>query len=163
MRSTLRWRAPVLESLADVQQGVRSNLEHRYVRGVERPHELPRAQRQVRMVRAGRVCYLDNLYPAWLAGVELDGLVAHPPGERWRDFRRDNAGAADGVITLRYGWADVTGRPCEVAGQIAEVLSRRGWTGSARACGPECAARGVGAGRGVGARPGVGADGVRAG
>ena len=131
----------MLDALEDVEQGVRSNLEYRYVRGVERPHGLPRARRQVRVVRSGRVCYLDNLYDEFLVGVELDGLVAHPPGERWRDFRRDNAGAADGIVTLRYGWADVTGRPCEVAGQVAAVLRRSGWPGTARACGPSCASR----------------------
>ena len=143
-RSTLRWRKAMLDALGDVEQGVRSNLEYRYVRGVERPHGLPRAQRQVRVMRSGRVCYLDDLYAAYAVGVELDGLVAHPPGERWRDFRRDNAGAADGIITLRYGWADVTGRPCEVAGQVAAVLRQRGWAGGARACGPSCAAADAG-------------------
>ncbi len=140
MRGTLRWRAAVLESLMDVEQGVRSNLEHRYIRDVERAHGLPRARRQVRVGRDGRVCYLDGLYGEGLVGLELDGLVAHPPGERWRDFRRDNAGAADGIVTLRYGWADVTGRPCEVAGQVAAVLRWRGWAGQVRACGPTCAA-----------------------
>jgi hypothetical protein len=140
-RVNLRWRAMILESLEDVGLGVRSNLEFRYVRGVERAHGLPEAGRQVRVVRSGRPCYLDNFYAEWLVGVELDGLVAHPPGERWRDFRRDNAGAADGIMTLRYGWADVTGRPCGVAGQVAAVLRRRGWAGGARACGPLCAAR----------------------
>jgi hypothetical protein len=140
-RSKLRWRGAMLDALEDVKQGVRSNLEYRYVRGVERAHGLPTARRQVRVVRCGRPCYLDNFYAEWLVGVELDGLVAHPPGERWRDFQRDNAGAADGIMTLRYGWADVTGRPCEVAGQVAAVLRRRGWAGSAQACGPACAAR----------------------
>ncbi len=140
-RSKLRWRGAMLDALDDVELGVRSNLEFRYIRGVERVHGLPEAGRQVRVVRSGRPCYLDNFYAEWLVGVELDGLVAHPPGERWRDFRRDNAGAADGIITLRYGWADVTGRPCEVAGQVAAVLRRRGWAGGARACGPLCAAR----------------------
>jgi hypothetical protein len=141
-RGNLRWRAEVIDALGDVEQGVRSNLEYRYVRDVERAHRLPRAERQVRVVRGGRVCYLDNLYPECLVGVELDGLVAHPPGERWRDFRRDNAGVADGIVTLRYGWADVTGRPCEVAGQVAAVLRRRGWAGRALACGPSCAGPG---------------------
>ena len=70
---------------------------------MERAHGLPAARRQVRVVRSGRPCYLDDFYADWLGGVELDGLVAHPPGERWRDFRRDNAGVADGIVTLRYG------------------------------------------------------------
>lgn len=136
----LRWRAAVLEALEDVGRGVRSNLEYRYVRDVERAHGLPRAGRQVRVVRGGRVCYLDNLYGEVQVGVELDGVVAHPPGERWRDFQRDNAGVVDGIVTLRYGWADVSGRPCEVAGQVAAVLRGRGWAGYARPCGPSCAA-----------------------
>ena len=140
-RDNVRWRTAMLDALDDVERGVRSNLEFRYVRGVERAHGLPEAGRQVRVMRSGRPCYLDNFYAEWLVGVELDGLVAHPPGERWRDFRRDNAGAADGIMTLRYGWADVTGRPCQVAGQVAAVLRRRGWAGGARACGPLCEAR----------------------
>jgi Transcriptional regulator, AbiEi antitoxin len=139
-RDNVRWRRAMLDALDDVEQGVRSNLEFRYVRGVERPHGLPKAQRQVQVVRSGRVHYLDNLYGAYSVGVELDGLVAHPPGERWRDFRRDNSGAADGIITLRYGWSDVTGRPCAVADQVGAVLGRRGWAGSVRPCGPSCAA-----------------------
>ncbi len=142
-RDNLRWRGPILEALEDVGRGVRSNLEYRYVRDVERAHGLPRAGRQVRVVRGGRVCYLDNLYGESQVGVELDGVVAHPPGERWRDFRRDNAGVVDGIVTLRYGWADVTGRPCEVAGQVAAVLRGRGWAGSARPCGPSCTAPGA--------------------
>ena len=140
-RGNLRWRAAIVDALTDAEQGVQSNLEFRYVREVERPHGLPRAQRQVRVVRSGRTCYLDNLYAAYAVGVELDGLVAHPPGERWRDFRRDNAGVADGITTLRYGWADVTGRPCEVASQVAAVLRQRGWAGAARVCGSTCDAR----------------------
>jgi hypothetical protein len=140
-RSKMRWRADLLGSLDMVDDGVRSNLEHRYVRDVERPHGLPRAVRQARVVRYGKTCYLDNLYEAYLLCIELDGLAAHPPGERWRDFRRDNAGAVDGIITLRYGWSDVTGAPCEVAGQVAAVLRQRGWTGATRRCGPTCRAR----------------------
>ncbi len=87
----------------------------------------------------GSVTWTTSMGRARL-GVELDGVVAHPPGERWRDFRRDNAGVVDGIVTLRYGWADVTGRPCEVAGQVAAVLRGRGWAGSVRPCGPSCAA-----------------------
>ena len=72
--------------------------------------------------------------------VELDGRVAHPGEARWRDIHRDNASAAAGMITLRYNWADITSDPCRVAGEIAVVLRRRGWTGRIRACGPACTA-----------------------
>jgi hypothetical protein len=140
-RPAMHWRAELLGSLDMVRDGVRSSLEHRYVRDVERPHGLPRAVRQARVVRYGKPCYLDNLYEDCLVCVELDGLAAHPPGERWRDFRRDNAGAVDGIITLRYGWSDVTGSPCEVAAQVAAVLRQRGWTGVPGRCGPACRTR----------------------
>jgi len=135
----MRWRRELTACLDDAEAGVRSNLEHRYVLAVERPHGLPRAERQARVVRAGRVAYLDNLYRQYRAGVELDGRAAHPVGERWRDYRRDNAGATDGIITLRYGWSDVTGQPCQVAAQVAAVLAQRGWSGPGRRCGSGCA------------------------
>lgn len=137
-RPRMRWRTELTLCLDDAEDGACSNLEYRYVRDVERPHGLPRAVRQVRVLRYGRPCYLDNLYEDTLVCVELDGRVAHPQGERFRDFRRDNAGAADGILTLRYGWADVSGTPCQVAAQVTAVLRHRGWTGATRRCGPGC-------------------------
>jgi hypothetical protein len=137
-RPKMRWRAEMAACLDDVDGGIRSNLEHRYVRDVECPHGLPRAVRQARVIRQGRVSYLDNLYEDYLICVELDGRTAHPSGERWRDCRRDNAGAVDGIITLRYGWSDVTGQPCQVAVQVAGVLRRRGWQGTGQRCGLRC-------------------------
>jgi hypothetical protein len=139
-RSRLRWRAQLLAALGPDLDGVHSGLEYRYLRDVERAHGLPRAARQVRARRDARVEYRDALYQAFGVVVELDGQVAHPGDLRWRDIRRDNAALADGVITLRYGWTDVTERPCHVAAQVGEVLRRRGWTGSARPCGPGCSA-----------------------
>ena len=138
-RQRMRWGTELARCLDAADDGVRSNLEHRYVWSVERPHRLPRPVRQARVIRGGRVSYLDNFYPEYLVCVELDGRAAHPVGERWRDYRRDNAGATDGVITLRYGWSDVTGQPCRVAAQVAAVLTQRGWPGSARRCGSACA------------------------
>ena len=171
-RPRLRWHKELLSVLDDAEDGVRSNLEHHYVRGVERPHGLPPAARQVRVLRDGRPCYLDNLYEKYLVGIELDGRAAHPAGERFRDFRRDNMGAAVGIITLRYGWTDVTGSPCRVAGQVADVLAQRGWDGAAGAAGPRAGSanagrrvtvrRVTGDGRrwkGVGRRETVGGDG----
>jgi hypothetical protein len=138
-RPKVRWRIPLTQCLNDLREGVQSNLEYRYVHAVEVPHGLPRGDRQVRLVRDGRVRYLDNLYQGQLVCVELDGRAAHPVGERWRDYRRDNAGATDGIITLRYGWSDVTGQPCQVAAQVAAVLARRGWPGPPGRCGSGCA------------------------
>jgi very-short-patch-repair endonuclease len=138
-RSRLRWRVQLARALGPDFDGIHSGLEYRYLRDAERAHRLPWAARQVRVRRGTRVEYRDALYQAFGVAVELDGQAAHPGDLRWRDIRRDNAALADGIITLRYGWTDVTERPCQVAAQVAGVLRQRGWTGSARPCGrPGC-------------------------
>jgi hypothetical protein len=137
-RARLRWRSQLQDALADFADGLHSRLEVRYVRDVERPHALPPAGRQASLTRQGRRIYLDNLLELYGVCVELDGQAAHPGAERWRDIHRDNASAAEGIITLRYSWADITLRPCEVAAQIVAVLRQRGWTGVPRTCRPGC-------------------------
>jgi very-short-patch-repair endonuclease len=158
-RKKLRWRGELSQALPDVGAGAHSTLEYRYLRHVERAHGLPRAERQaraverqaraverqaraverqVRAVEGGRVIYRDMLYRRYGIAVELDGRAGHPADTRWRDIRRDNTAAADGITTLRYGWADVTDHPCDVAAQVAAALQRRGWTEAPCSCGPSC-------------------------
>jgi very-short-patch-repair endonuclease len=137
-RPKVRWRGILLGALGDISDGAHSVLEVRYVRDVERPHGLPRARRQARVTRSSGRIYLDNLVKRYRTCIELDGKAAHPVAERWRDIARDNASAADGIITLRYGWSDVTERPCQTAAQIAAVLGQRGWAGQATPCGRSC-------------------------
>jgi very-short-patch-repair endonuclease len=139
-RPRLRWRADLLVALEEIAEGVLSNLELGYLRNVERPHRLPRPRRQVRQRQGLRTAYLDNLYDEFGLAVELDGLGSHPAEARWRDIHRDNNFASSGIITLRYNWADITARPCQVAGQIGQVLRIRGWTGTPRSCRPGCQA-----------------------
>ncbi len=139
-RPKLRWRTDVEVALGEIDDGITSNLERGYLRGVERPHRLPRPKRQARRSQGSRQAYLDNLYENFGVAVELDGLGAHPAEERWRDIHRDNHFAGSGIVTLRYSWADVVGRPCDMAREIAQVLRRHGWTGSPRRCGPACRA-----------------------
>ena len=69
---------------------------------------------------------------------ELDGKLAHPDEERWRDSHRDNQAGARGILTTRYGWRDVYGHPCETALLQARILRKRGWTGKPRPCSPAC-------------------------
>jgi hypothetical protein len=139
-RPQLRWRAELRAVTADAAAGVHSLLEARYVRDVEQPHGLPRAVRQASSRVGARTRYLDNLYREFGVAVELDGQAAHPTEARWRDIRRDNASAAAGIVTLRYGWVDITTDPCRVAAEISHVLQQRGWTGYPRPCGPGCPA-----------------------
>jgi predicted transcriptional regulator of viral defense system len=140
-RARLRFRAALEMAIGDISDGVHTVLEHRYLRNVERPHGLPRAERQFRVVRGSRSEYRDALYKEYLVAVETDGRLAHPAQARWWDAHRDNAAAADGIITLRYSWSDVTTRPCIVAAEVGAALARRGWPGPVRACGASCAVR----------------------
>ncbi len=137
-RTRVRWREALTAGLDDIAGGAHSALELRYVSRVERPHRLPQAQRQVRAVRGRRTEYRDALYTEYGVAVETDGAIAHPAEARWRDQRRDNASIEDGIVALRYSWADVTQRPCEVAAQVASTLRRHGWPGTPRPCSPSC-------------------------
>ena len=136
LRPKIRWRSELGEMLTLDAAGLHSVLELRYRRDVERPHGLPWGTRQARFRRGEHNEYRDVLYEAYVTAVELDGELAHI-GERWRDDRRDNAAAADGIVTLRYSWFDVTKSPCQVAAEVALVLARRGFAG-ARPCSPSC-------------------------
>jgi hypothetical protein len=137
-RKRIRWRAELSEALGDIGNGVHSVLEHRYLTQVERAHGLPAATRQASLRAGHRNRYLDNLYEEYGLCVELDGRQAHPDDQRWQDLRRVNAITEQGVITLRYGWIEVTRWPCQTAAQIGVVLTRLGWGGSLRRCGPNC-------------------------
>lgn len=124
--------------LAEVSEGAQSALELRYLRAVERAHGLPRGERQsarpAARIEGGKHAYRDVLYRAYGLVVELDGVLGHDGAGRLRDLRRDNISTLRGEQTLRYGWQDVVDEPCTVAGQVASVLARGGWTGSPRRC-----------------------------
>lgn len=145
-RPRIRWRRELTELLSPDLVGLASVLEQRYHRGVERPHGLPSATRQARVRRGDATEYRDVLYEEYATCVELDGRLAHPVGTRWRDISRDNATAAGGGVTLRYGWLAVTARPCETAAQVDRALRRRGFPG-ARPCCPACPVGATGAAR----------------
>jgi very-short-patch-repair endonuclease len=133
-RRRVRWRRELTDALSDVADGCHSFLELRYTRQVERAHGLPRGDRQHH--RGGT--YEDVAYPGLATSVELDGKAGHIAEHAFRDHRRDNAVVLAGARVLRYGFADVTQRPCLVAGEVAEVLRASGWSGRPRRCGPGC-------------------------
>lgn len=136
-RPRIRWRHELTELLSPDLAGLMSALERRYQRHVERPHGLPAGTRQARARRGVRTEYRDVLYEEFATCVELDGELAHASETRWRDIRRDNAVAADGGVTLRYGWLDVTARACQTAAEVDRTLRQRGFAGG-RPCGPCC-------------------------
>ncbi len=136
-RAKVRNRALLAELLDPDLVGLHSILEFRYVRDVERPHGLPRATRQAAGQRGDRTVYRDSLYDKYDLAVELDGRFSHPDETRWTDIARDNAAAADGLTTLRYGTVALVTAPCQVAAEIARILTARSYTG-ARPCSPDC-------------------------
>lgn len=141
-RKKLRWRALMIDVLDEVRDdGAQSPLEHSYLRGVERPHGLPRGERNRADGPEHRRRYRDVRYRRYRLVVELDGRAAHPAEDRHLDMWRDNELVAlQDVRTLRYGWQAVVGRPCECARQVALLLHRGGWSGQLLACGPDCTA-----------------------
>jgi hypothetical protein len=109
--------------------GALSWLELRYLRGVESPHGLPAAKRQVRIRQPTGNRYLDNLYDEYRACVEIDGTAAHPEDEQWRDKNRDRWNSVhEKIETIRIGLPDLVSRQrqCETAADIARWLAGRG-------------------------------------
>ena len=121
--------------LTDVASGVHSTLEHRYLQDVERAHDLPTGVRQGRTTSSHE--FVDLLYLGRALVVELDGKVGHAGEGRFRDRRRDNRNARQGVPTLRFGWREVAEDPCGIALEVAEMLIGLGWTGYPGRC-PRC-------------------------
>jgi hypothetical protein len=138
-RTKLRWRADLRELIAAAAEGNHSVLEYRYERDVERAHGLPEPVRQAPFAAAdGRRGRRDRLYRRYGVVVELDGRLAHPAEDKWRDKARDNAAAVTGQQTLRYGWTQVTRHACATAAEVAQVLRVHGWDGWPRPCSPGC-------------------------
>jgi Transcriptional regulator, AbiEi antitoxin len=136
-RPRMRWRTKLAELLSPDAEGMHSILEYRYHRDVELPHGLPAGTRQARFQHSGRTAYRDRLYEKYFVVVELDGRATHTIDKRWDDIRRDNATSASGILTMRYGWLDVSEHPCQVAAEVARALANRGYRG-ARPCSPGC-------------------------
>ncbi len=128
-----RWRQVVLDALPDIDAGAHSPLEMKDV-AIRRRHGLPLGTRQAKRLTDGTE-YLDVLIEGYQLHVELDGRLGHDrTRERWRDMRRDNRSELAGMRHLRFGWADVVDRPCEVAAQQAQILQQQGWPGPFKRC-----------------------------
>ena len=133
-RSRIARRAFLAGVLRDVADGTCSVLEHGYLDRVERPHGLPKGQRQVGASARGPI-YRDVTYVEEQLVVELDGRLFHDNAEdRDNDLDRDLDAAVDGLTTVRLGWGQVFDRPCITAQRVASLLSQRSWTGNLTRC-----------------------------
>jgi hypothetical protein len=138
-------RANVRLMLGCAAEGIMSWLELQWANGVERPHGLPAAQRQVRVAQETGNRYLDNLYEPFRLCVELDGRAAHPASEQGRDKERDRQNLVRyGIVTMRYETKDLydAAHRCTAAAEVASYLSAHGADGQAepigRPCSPAC-------------------------
>lgn len=143
-RPRLAQRDWITAVLRDVADGSCSVLEHCYLTRVERPHRLPRGQRQrpgAALLRPDRV-YRDVVYRQFGQYVELDGRLFHDtPAQRDRDLERDLDASIERASTVRLGYGQVVGRPCSTAMKVGLLLAARGWAGAPVPCGPGCAIR----------------------
>ncbi len=133
-RARIRHRDTMLQILGDVAEGATTVLERRALLDVLRPHGLPDYRLQHRTQAQHLV---DAVFERYRVAAEFDGKLGHIGQGAFRDARRDNAHAIDGWMTLRFGWVDVVGDPCQVAAIIAQVLLSRGWAGPFGPC-PRC-------------------------
>jgi hypothetical protein len=147
-----RWQAPAVRlDLATIDAMLRRGRWQRLYQGVYATFT-GRPPRECLLwagvLRAGPGAMLSHYTAAELDGltqydpyglvVELDGRADHLVEDRWRDIHRDNSNARAGKVTLRFSYADVTSRNCEVAADVCGTLRLRGWTGLPRHCGPSC-------------------------
>ncbi len=141
-RAKLRWRADLHEFIAAAAGGGHSVLEFRYDRDVERAHGLPKPSLQAWFAGAdGHRGRRDRVYEEYGVVIELDGKLGHQAEDQWKDKARDNAAAAAGKQSLRYGWTHVKWQACQTAVQVATVPRLHGWDGSPRPCSPACPVR----------------------
>lgn len=131
-RARLPRRALLLDVLDGLEHGAESVLEHAYLRRVEGAHGLPRGVRQGSVVGADRH---DVVHEAERVVIELDGRAHHSlANDRFHDLQRDISSAVAGHVTVRLGWGQVLGAPCETARRVGELLRVRGWRGEIRPC-----------------------------
>jgi putative AbiEi antitoxin of type IV toxin-antitoxin system len=140
-RARHRHRQILRVALGVVAEGAESLMEVSYVKRVEEPHGLPRAAMQVRDGIRRR----DFEYQQWQVVLEVDGRLGHEGEFVAKDRTRDRRAAGTGRVTLRAGWVDVEGGPCELAVDVHAALRARGYRGAIRVCRLGCAARRVAA------------------
>lgn len=142
LRPPRRYRRALAATVDLVRHGVQSVLEECYAVDVEQAHGLPVGHRQGLVVVDGVSLYEDVMYDDHGGGltVRLDGRTHLLRSVAFRDRRRDNAAELAGRSRLVYGWHELSGDPCGAAREVAQVLTRRGWTSEAGAC-DRCADR----------------------
>lgn len=148
-RRAHRHRGALRVALGDIGDGVESVAEQRYVNDVERAHGLPTFDRQSPARSGDGDVRRDFESLEFGVVVEIDGQLWHSGPAFRSDRLRDRQAAADGKVTLRAGWVDVTEAACDLAADIVRTLWQRGWSGHPRPCSIRCAVARLGQGSGA--------------
>lgn len=76
---------------------------------------------------------LDLFDPVTMTALEIDGAAYHSGIDQWQEaIRRDLDLAAMGIVTVRFSYRDLTGRPDWCRRRALEVLRARGRMDTAR-------------------------------
>lgn len=139
-RRGLTHRAEIIDLLTDLHAGACSVLEREYLL-LERRHGLrstATTRQATAQVRGGRI-FRDVDYDGLALVVELDGRAFHDnAASRDSDALRDLESAVHGDrLTIRLTYALVVRDGCHTMGAVAELMTRRGWTGRLTPC-PDC-------------------------
>ncbi|WP_083966607.1 DUF559 domain-containing protein [Demequina globuliformis] len=118
---------PILKQyLEDAEDGVESSLEYDAKHDVLNLPEFAALVRQFDIVAGGRRYRLDLYHPELRIAVELDGAAFHATQGHWqRDLNRDAALLAQGVVTVRFSYWDVTERPNWCREVLRAVIAQR--------------------------------------
>lgn len=115
--------------VASAARGAHSFLEERGLVAVFTTAEFANVVRQHEVVVEGSQYFLDMFDAASRTAIELDGASFHSGVDaRLRDIRRDAHLATIGILTLRFGYADLIERPdwCRrIASETFEARARR--------------------------------------
>ena len=121
-----RGRASLMRRCALAQDGVESYLEERGAEDILVGPGFETIVRQHRLRVRGELFRLDAYDAQTRTAVEFDGAGFHErPDQRVRDIRRDAALATIGILTLRFGYGDVVGRPGWCRDMVLETLEAR--------------------------------------
>lgn len=119
-------RRELMALLADATLGAESGLEGIAGRKIFTTAEFSHLLRQHCITIAGRRIRFDAFDPQTLTAIEFDGAAFHGNlQQRERDIERDAIVAGAGILTLRFGYRDVTRNPQGVRARLRAVLEAR--------------------------------------
>ena len=122
----VRHRRDLISTIAATAAGSESFLETVGLRSVFGSKAFAAFIRQHRLRADGANYRLDMYDPVTRTAVELDGAVAHDgPDRRAQDVRRDARLASTGIVTLRFTYRDLTGRPEWCRAMVTCTTARR--------------------------------------